>query len=381
MEKSYIWQNKSWPHFFWNLPSLIVPLSELCKKQGLLEGLLKAMGDSIENANNKKFFNDEIINSYKMSNIDLSDFDVMSHINKKLNLEALSFQNKKVAKNLTFAENIGYITFDAVLNSNEPLSLQRLLNWNKQFYSGKNSEIDKKDLGFLRTKDFSYKVNDEIIYEAPPAKNIQEEVEKFIQWFNTPNSNLNLNNIIKSAISHLFFIAIYPFKIGSDFMARQIGQMALCHKDYYDTLFHDNSEIQIENPYSISSQLLKEKKEYYTMLKETLSGSMDITRWLLWYIESADRAVDSVIKALNNIQNKKDYMESISNLSINKRQQQVISMILNGFEEKITSTKYAEICDCSQDTGARDLENLLELGIMEKGDTGGRSTFYFLKNN
>ena len=217
--------------------------------------------------------------------------------------------------------------------------------------------------------------HENVNYIAPPASALQNEMSIFLDWFNTPAENQNLNNVIKSAIAHLYFVSIHPFEDGNGRLGRAIADMALC-KNQEETGY----PYPIDHLYSMSAQLCKERKDYYAHLAEAQSGNLNITNWILWYLGCMNRAVESVLDELAQVRRRQEFWHQIENLptAINERQRKILDLCLKGFEGKLTSSKYAKICKCSQDTASRDLEKLTALGIIAKSDAGGRSTSYYL---
>lgn len=205
--------------------------------------------------------------------------------------------------------------------------------------------------------------NETVHFQAMPAEKLQDEMQKFLDWLNKKAENSEC--IMKSAVAHLYFIEIHPFEDGNGRLARAIADMVLFRglktKDHL---------------FSMSSELCKHRKIYYSMIQNAeKSNSLDITEWILWYAQSLNNAIKNVLDELDEGQKRKEFWEKIDSLKINDRQRKILQMLLNDFEGKLTSSKYAKICKCSQDTATRDLNFLVSNKILESKN-GGRSTEY-----
>jgi Fic family protein len=223
-------------------------------------------------------------------------------------------------------------------------------------------------------------------FEAPPADRIPSEMDTFIEWFNQKNPPVN--SVLKSALAHLYFVTLHPFEDGNGRLARAVADMALCRGDNFgrvevpDSLAgmpHFENRLRTDHLFSMSAQLCKERKDYYRHLEEAQNqDSMDVTDWLLWYVGCMNRAVLSVLSELKKSLFRKSFWEYADGFDLNVRQKKILALLLDDFKGKLTSSKYAKICKCSQDTAGRDMEKLVQANILRKGDAGGRSTEYML---
>jgi Fic family protein len=200
--------------------------------------------------------------------------------------------------------------------------------------------------------------------EAPPANRVPEEVERFLRWFESPS---NADPLLVAGVAHLWFVTIHPFDDGNGRIARAIADMALARGERTGQRF-----------YSMSGQILAERKAYYAMLERTQNGQLDITRWQTWFLQCLLRAIDGAESALCAVLAKARFWERFAKEPLNARQIEVLNRLMDGFEGKLTSSKWAKLTQCSQDTAYRDIVDLIERGALEKDSAGGRSTSYSL---
>jgi Fic family protein len=193
---------------------------------------------------------------------------------------------------------------------------------------------------------------------------VEEEMNKFLRWFNSTN---DLDPVIKAAIAHLWFVTIHPFADGNGRMARTITDMQLARTDQNSRRF-----------YSMSAQIRNERKAYYDILEKTQKGTLDITEWLEWFLTCLDSSISATEEILAKVMRKSKLWENLKAYSLNDRQQKMLNALIDGFEGKLTSSKWAKITKTSQDTASRDIQDLIDKGILLKEAAGGRSTSYTL---
>ncbi len=202
-------------------------------------------------------------------------------------------------------------------------------------------------------------------FEAPAAKHLSNEIDLFLQWFNGKN---DIDAVLKAGIGHLWFVTLHPFEDGNGRIARAIADMALA-----------KSEQSPQRFYSFSAQIRQERRMYYDMLEKTQKGGLDITSWLEWFLNCLDRAISSTAETLSDVLHKAQFWQMHKDVPFNDRQRLMLNKVLDGFEGKLTSSKWAKITQCSQDTALRDILDLVERGVLVKDASGGRSTNYFFK--
>jgi Fic family protein len=201
-------------------------------------------------------------------------------------------------------------------------------------------------------------------YTAPPASRVAAEMEAFFAWFNAPISS---DPVIKAALAHLWFVTIHPFEDGNGRIARAIADLALAR-----------SEGSSQRFYSMSAQIRTERSAYYDQLEQTQKGETDVTEWVLWFLACLDRAIRGADSVLAAVVAKAQFWERAAPMPLNERQIKVLNRLLDGFEGNMTTSKWGTIAKCSQDSASRDIAALIELGLMRKGEAGGRSTSYEL---
>jgi Fic family protein len=201
-------------------------------------------------------------------------------------------------------------------------------------------------------------------FQAPPALRLDGEMSAFLDWFNATS---DIDPVLKAGVAHLWFVTIHPFDDGNGRIARAIADMALAR-----------SENSSQRFYSMSAQIQLERDAYYHILEETQKGTLDITGWMEWFLACLGRAIDAAQTILANVLSKARFWETIAGVAINERQRLVLNRLLDGLEGKLTTSKYAKLAKCSQDTALRDILPLVERGILVRNSEGGRSTSYAL---
>lgn len=271
-------------------------------------------------------------------------------------------------------EGIVELVLDATRKCREPLTEERLFGWHAALFPTGHSGILKISTGQWRTdSEGTMKVlsgpmgREKIHYIAPPASRLQEEMTVFLDWFNSERTEDCPDPLLKSALAHLWFVTIHPFDDGNGRIARAIADMALARADG-----------TADRYYSMSSEIRKERTAYYEILESTQKGDSDITDWLRWYLECLSRALGRARDELTATRERASFWEHANRHGLNRRQRMMIGRLLEGFEGKLTSSKWAALAKCSQDTAGRDIETLVTAGILQKGEAGGRSTWYAL---
>lgn len=364
---NYIYQLEDWPNFKWKTNEFLGLLSEARNLQGRLYGKMNSLGFEFRN---EAFLNTITLDVLKSSEIEgelLNPEQVRSSIARRLGMELAA-----TVESDRNVDGVVEMMLDATQKYYEPLSSDRLFDWHAALFPIGRSGIRKiitanwrKDLtGPMQVVSGSMG-RERIHYLAPDAKQIDKEMTKFLHWF---NHNEDHDFVLKAAIAHLWFITIHPFEDGNGRIARAITDMMLAKSDKSTQRF-----------YSMSAQIRIERKDYYEILERTQKGSLDITEWLIWFLNCLTNALKSTEELLSNILFKADFWKEHSGKTLNDRQQKMLNKILDGFEGKLTSTKWAKITKCSKDSAVRDINDLIDKNILEKEESGGRSTSYRLK--
>jgi Fic family protein len=268
-------------------------------------------------------------------------------------------------------EGVVEMMLDATQNYRAALTEERLFGWHAALFPTGRSGMAKITVGAWRTGEsgpmqvVSGPVGREHVhFEAPSADRLPTEMRAFLSWFNETDG---IDPVIFAAVAHLWFVTIHPFEDGNGRIARAIADMALARSEGSPRRF-----------YSMSSQIRVERKAYYETLERTQKGDLDITLWIAWFLECLDRAFEGAETILASVLRKARFWDAHAGAALNDRQRLVINRLLGGFEGKLTSSKYAALAKCSQDTAARDLDDLSRQGILARDPAGGRSTSYSL---
>jgi Fic family protein len=265
------------------------------------------------------------------------------------------------------------MVLDATENYAAPLTRERLFGWHAALFPTGYSGLRKIEVGQWRTDkagpmqvvSVTSKGREQVHYEAPPAARIEQEMAAFLTWFN--DEDRKIEPVLKAGIAHLWFVTIHPFEDGNGRVGRAITDMALAR-----------SEGSKQRFYSMSTQIRRERDRYYDYLEDTQKGDLDITSHLEWFIECLDRALTGAETILANVLDKARFWDRYADAVLNERQRDIINRLLNGFQGKLNSSKWAKLEKCSQDTALRDIDDLLRQGILTKDAAGGRSTSYSL---
>jgi Fic family protein len=205
---------------------------------------------------------------------------------------------------------------------------------------------------------------EKVHFQAPDSARVAGEMKQFLDWF---NRDIALEPLLKAALAHVWFLTIHPFEDGNGRMARAISDMVLCRADQTGQRY-----------YSMSAQIRKDRKAYYEMLEKTQKGNMDVTAWMFWYLNCMDKALAAADKILSQVLKKAEFWQQHRDTALNPRQKLMLNKLLDSFEGKLTSSKWAKMTKTSQDTALRDIQDLLQRGLLRKDDHGGRSTAYLL---
>jgi len=337
-------------------------------KQGRLLGRMEALGFSLRQEAGLETLTLDIVKTSEIEGETLNAQQVRSSIARRLGIDIAG-----AVPSDRNVEGVVEMMLDATLKFERLLSAERLFGWHAALFPTGHSGIQRITAGGWRddAKGPMQVVSgpmgrESVHYEAPPARLLDAEMAKFVESVNQPDS---LDPVLKSAIAHLWFVTIHPFDDGNGRIARAIADWILAR-----------SEKSSQRFYSMSAQIRLERKAYYDVLERTQRETLDITAWLEWFIGCLSRALDATETTLATVLRKARFWETHGSAMINDRQRLVLNKRLNGFEGKLTSSKWAKLTKCSQDTAYRDIQDLIEQGILVKDIAGGRSTNYLLKD-
>lgn len=362
----YIWEHSNWPNFHWSSEILIDKLATVRQQQGLLLGKMQTLGFELEAEASVEMLAVNVVASSAIEGVNLSDSWVRSSVASRLGLPVGGVPNTD--KNI---DGIVDLTVDAVQNWQGALTAERLCDWHSKLFPPTSKQGKTMVTGAWRTdaKGPMQVVSgaagrERVHFVAPPAAQVNAEMQLFFNWFNGYST---LDPVLKSGVAHLWFLTIHPFADGNGRLGRAIADMLLARADRTSQRF-----------YSMSSQIQKERKQYYSMLEQTQSGTLDITAWLVWYLECLAHALESSNDQLGYVVQKHFFWQHAQQKPLNMRQIKLINKMLDGFIGPLTTSKWAKIAKCSTDTALRDIQELVGFGLLQKGDGGGRSTHYYL---
>ncbi len=360
----YIWQNAAWPQLVWQDAAIAAPLAAVRHAQGRLVGRMEALGFKLREEAVLQTLTMDVVKTSEIEGEALDVTQVRSSIARRLGIDigALTPKDRDV-------EGIVEVMLDATTHHDQPLTADRLFGWHSALFPTGRSGMARIRVGRWRDDNagpmqvISGPIGRERVhYTAPPAPQVAADMDRFLDWFNAPTPT---DPVIRAALAHLWFVTIHPFDDGNGRIARAIADLALAR-----------SEGSPQRFYSMSAQIRAERSAYYDQLEQTQKGSMDVTDWLLWFLACLQRAIHGAQDVLAAVLNKARFWERAGTLALNARQNTVLNRLLDGFEGKMTSSKWATIAKCSQDTANRDIALLIDAGLLRKGDGGGRSTHY-----
>lgn len=356
-----------WPDVQWDQEKLAGPLAALRHRQGRLIGRMETLGFSLRAEATLQTLTLDVLKSSEIEGEILNRDQVRSSIARRLGMDvgALAPADRNV-------EGVVEMMLDATQNYNAPLTAERLFGWNASLFPTGYSGMNRIAVGRWRDDSrgpmqvVSGALGQERVhFEAPAAKRLKKEMTAFFKWFNGTDDT---DPVLRVGLAHLWFVTIHPFEDGNGRIARAIADMALARSEQSPQRF-----------YSMSAQIRIERMTYYQMLEKTQKGGLDITPWLEWFFGCLDRAFDGTEKTLATVLRKARFWEAHAHTSFNDRQRLMLNKLLDGFEGKLASSKWAKIAKCSQDTALRDILDLVDHGILAKDPGGGRSTSYTLR--
>lgn len=363
---TYIHSLKEWPNFAWDLEAIVTLLSTVRNKQGILTGKMDAIGFNLQNEAYLESLSQDVIKTTEIEGQFLDTQQVRSSIARKLGIDIAGLVDSE--RNV---DGIVEMMLEATQNWEGELNEDRLFGWHSALFPTGRSGLHKIIVGNWRDDStgpmqvISGPIGKERVhFEAPAAADLQKEMKKFIDWINKPNAN---DPVLNAAISHIWFITIHPFEDGNGRIARAISDMMLCR-----------SENRTQRFYSMSFQIKEHRKKYYDLLEATQKGTLDITEWLIWFLECLQSAIDASESIVQKIMLKHKFWNEHKAITFNERQLKTIELLFGNFFGRLTTSKWAKINKCSQDTALRDIQDLIAKAVLKKTGSGGRSTNYEL---
>lgn len=360
----WIWQQKNWPNFTWDEKQLAPLLRELCFNQGVLVGRM-----GVQSTQQKQQALDtllaNIIHSSAIEGEKLNAFSVRSSLAKKLHIDEQPYPTT------VRSDNLAEIMLDAINNTQAPLDLDRVLNWHRLLFAGEQSLFTQIEGGQLRGSDpmqvVSGRLDKPVLhFTAPPREVIENELAVFFNWFNTRCTDPQVDPFIRAAIAHLWFVTLHPLEDGNGRITRLITDLALAQEHKESIRF-----------YAMSVAILEDRKGYYEILEATQRGDLCITKWIIWFLNTLNKAVAHTLKNIEQTVFKTNYWFKKDHTRLNEQQVKVLNKLLDGqFEQGISASQYQKVAKVSRATATRHLSDLQALDFIKKTSAGGRSTRY-----
>lgn len=363
---TYLHERKNWPEFQWSQDRLAGKLASVRHQQGRLIGRMETLGFQLRSEAVLQTLTEDVLKSSEIEGEVLDKEQVRSSIARQLGMDIAGLvpPDRDV-------EGVVEMMLDATQKYAEPLTRERLFDWHASLFPTGRSGMGKIRVGLWRddSKGPMQVVSgpigrEKVHYQAPPAKRVNKEMRAFLTWFNRKDST---DPVLKAAVAHLWFVTIHPFDDGNGRIARALTDLLLAR-----------SEDSPQRFYSMSAQIRAERKTYYHILETIQKGTLDITDWLEWFLDCLGRAVGGAESILTDILRKARFWERHGSEPLNDRQRKILNRLLDGFEGKLTSSKWAKLGKCSQDTASRDIDDLIKRGMLIKNPGRGRSTSYSL---
>jgi len=362
----YIHELSDWPKFRWEEGRLAAPLSAARHLQGRLVGKMEALGFRLREEAVLRTLTEDVVKSSEIEGQKLDADQVRSSVARRLGIDIGGLQPAD-----RHVEGVVEMMLDATQHYDDRLTAERLFGWHASLFPTGRSGMHRITVGAWRDdrtapmQVVSGPVGRERVhFEAPAAGRLEVEMQRFLEWF---NGDAAMEPVLKAALAHLWFVTIHPFDDGNGRIARAIADLSLAR-----------SEGSSQRFYSMSAQIREERGEYYGILERTQRGTMDVTAWMEWFLGCLTLAIEGAQAALSGVIDKARYWEKLRDVPLNERQRLVINKLLEGFEGKLTTSKWAALTKTSTDTALRDIQQLVERGVLVRNAAGGRSTSYSL---
>lgn len=360
---NYIHQHINWTAFTWDDSILSMPLGKVRNLQGKLMGKMEQLGFVLQQEAFLATLTLDVLKSTEIEGEFLNPQQVRSSLARRLGMDIVGLipSDRNV-------DGIVEVMLDATQNNQIPLSDERLFNWHAALFPTGRSGMYPITIANWRTGDMQVVSGamgrERVHFQAPKASSLAEEMQQFITWF---NGTQYIDPIMKAGIAHIWFITIHPFDDGNGRIARAITDMQLSKADGSSQRF-----------FSMSAQIQLQRNSYYEILEKVQKGTSDITLWLAWFLDCLTQALLNTDVILEKVLAKARFWERYRDTPLNVRQKLLLNKLMDNFEGKLTSSKWAKIAKCSADTALRDIQDLMAKGILQKEMAGGRSTNYEL---
>ena len=363
----YIHEHPDWPRFRWRNEDTLQLLAAVRHNQGRLMGQMESLGFEFRQEALVRTLTQDVVKTSEIEGERLDEKPVRSSIARRLGMDVAGLNEPDLQ-----VEGVVEMMIDATGNYDQALTSNKIFSWQAALFPSSRSGMRRIRVGSWRD-DASGPMQvvsgpvgrERVHFQAPAANRIEAEMQLFLGWFNAPSRTAE---VLKAALSHLWFVTIHPLDDGNGRVARAVADMLLARSERTSQRF-----------YSMSGQILQERSDYYEVLERTQKGTLDVTIWMQWFLRCLDRAIAGAQEALGAVLEKARFWDSVRDVSFNARQRKMLNRLLDGFQGKLTTSKWAKICKTSDDSALRDITELLELGILVRSAAGGRSTSYTLK--
>jgi Fic family protein len=362
----YLWNKPDWPAFTWDESSLTKLLVHVSHQQGRLLGKMEAIGFELRSEAHLRTLTEDVVKSSQIEGENLEPNQVRSSIARRLGMDVGGLVNSD--RNV---DGVVEMMLDATGNYAEALTEERLFAWHASLFPTGRSGMSKIRVGNWRDDSrgpmqvISGPIGREKVhYQAPSADRLPDEMSMFLNWFEQPG---DIAPLLTAGLAHLWFVTIHPFDDGNGRIARAIADMAFARAENTGQRF-----------YSMSAQICQQHKSYYDILEQTQKSELDVTQWQNWFLNCLLSAIEGAQETLSTVLSKARFWERFAKEPLNERQIKILNRLLDGFEGKLTTSKWAKIAKCSQDTAYRDILNLIDRGALQKESGGGRNTSYLV---
>ena len=365
-DKRYLWQRDDWPQWTYDHQRLVPLLGRVHHAKGHLLGRMHDLGMDSRDLASLRVLTEDVLKTSEIEGEKLNPDSVRSSVARRLGVDigALAPADRQV-------DGMVDMVLDATQHHDAPLTAERLFGWHAAMFPTGYSGLSTIRVGGWRDDSqgpmqvVSGPIHrQKVHYEAPPARQLDAEMANFLHWFNTDPQD---DPVIKAGLAHLWLVTIHPFDDGNGRIARAVGDMAL-----------SRAAASAQRYFSLSAQIQLERKAYYDHLEATQKGTMDVTDWLAWFLACLLRSIQGTEQTLSSVLMKARCWQQWASVPMNDRQIKMLNKLLDGFDGKLTSSKWSAMGKCSQDTALRDITDLLERGVLKKSDASGRSTSYEL---
>lgn len=362
----YIYELTDWPRFRWNPEHLTELLASVRHRQGRLIGHMEALGFSLRQEAVLQTLTADVLKSSEIEGEKLDTDQVRSSIARRLGMDVGGLKPAD-----RHVEGVVEMILDATRRYDQALTAERLFSWHASLFPTGRSGMTTIRVGAWRDDStgpmqvVSGPIGRERVhFQGPPAKRVDSEMQAFLKWL---EASVDIDPVLTAGMAHLWFVTIHPFDDGNGRLARAIADMALAR-----------SEKSPQRFYSMSAQIREERGAYYDILEQTQKRTLDVTPWMQWFLDCLGRAIDGAATTLGAVLAKARFWDNVQGLALNDRQRLILNRLLDGFDGNLTTSRYAKLAKCSQDTALRDILFLVEHGILVRNAEGGRSTSYDL---